>query len=421
MNVDVCVIGLGYIGLPTAVMFARHGYSVLGVDVKEEVLEKILADGGPAEEPALASLVKGALSDGSLCLGGKPEPADVFILCLPTPLREDKKADLSFVENGMESILPFIKKGDMVILESTVPPGTTEGLIAEMVRGKGFDPCGDLDLVFAPERVMPSNILEELENLDRVMGGLTPGAAERARDLYAAFVKGRIVLTDATTAEFVKLVENSYRDVNIAFANELAVLAMGFGIDIWEAVTIANRHPRVNILYPGPGVGGHCIAVDPYFIIEKSGGSARLMAEARRVNDSMPENVVGEAERLVGDLNGRKVAVLGIAYKGNVGDFRQSPSLSIIERLEERGAVWKAHDPHVTSSPVPLVSVEEALEGADLIIVATDHNVFLELDPDELGEKVSARKILDTRHILKRSEWESAGWEFQYLGDGKRV
>ncbi|MFQ6106378.1 MAG: nucleotide sugar dehydrogenase [Thermoplasmata archaeon] len=418
---DVCVIGLGYVGLPTAATLASHGHKVLGVDIRESVLDQIRRRGGPSDEPELSRLVGEVLSDGSLGLAIAPEVSDAFVLCLPTPIKEDKTADLSFVRDGMSSIIPFLKKGDLVILESTVPPGTTEGLLAEMVRDKGFDPLEDVDLVFAPERVMPGSILKELEGLDRVIGGLTPKAAERGRDLYASFVKGEIVLTDATTAEFVKLVENSYRDVNIAFANELAILAEKMNVNVWDAIAIANRHPRVTIHHPGPGVGGHCIAVDPYFLIEKAEGEARMLAQARQVNDSMPDRVVKRVEDLLGALEGRRVAILGVAYKGDVADPRESPALSIIELLAERGAAWKAHDPHVIDSPVPLLSLEEALAGAEIVILVTNHSAFIQLDPRAVGEKVASKVILDTRHVLDRTEWEEAGWRVLHVGDGKRL
>jgi UDP-N-acetyl-D-mannosaminuronic acid dehydrogenase len=284
-----------------------------------------------------------------------------------------------------------------------------------MIAQKGLDPRDDVDISFAPERVIPGNILHELKTLDRVIGGLTERAAERARALYATFVEGDILLTDATTAEFVKLVENSFRDVNIALANELAVLSRDLGIDIWEVIAIANRHPRVTIHRPGPGVGGHCIAVDPYFIIERSDGKARMLMKAREVNSSMPEHVVSLAESMIGNLNGRMVAVLGIAYKANVGDPRESPSLAVIRLLEERGAAWKAHDPYVKDSPVQISGLEESLQGANLVIITTDHEVFGELKPDELGQLVADKNILDTRNVLDRKAWADAGWHFTHL------
>jgi UDP-N-acetyl-D-mannosaminuronic acid dehydrogenase len=415
---DVCVIGLGYIGLPTAAMFASNGHKVVGVDTDVDVLEDIKQRGAPSEEPGLPELVQEVITTGKLTLSPRPETSDVFIICLPTPVLEDKTPDLSFVEKGMEAILDVLKKGDMVILESTVPPGTTAVMLADMMKQVGLDPNEDIDLAFAPERVIPGNILEELRNLDRVMGGLTSRAAERARDLYKCFVKGEIFLTDATTAEFVKLVENSYRDVNIAFANELAILSKDFGVNVWEAIEIANKHPRVNIHRPGPGVGGHCIAVDPYFIIDRAGGKARILSTARVVNASMPDFVVDQVEQMLNGLSGKNIALLGIAYKGNVGDPRESPAIDIIKGLESRGARWKAHDPHVTDSPIDLTSLEDTLRHSDLVIITTDHQAFERLDPVELGKLVSQKKVFDTRNILDRTKWQNAGWVVSYIGDG---
>lgn len=417
----VCVIGMGYIGLPTAAMLARNGHQVLGVDVKRSVLDFIREHGAPREEPGLADLVKIVLADGSLALAAAPESADVFILCLPTPINADKTPDLSYVEKGMASILGVLEEGNMVILESTVPPGTTGGLVAKMVVAKGLQ---NVDLAFAPERVIPGNILDEIQNLDRVMGGLTPRASERARDLYSCFVKGRIHLTDATTAEFVKLVENTYRDVNIAFANELAGFAPELGINIWEAIEIANRHPRVNIHTPGPGVGGHCIAVDPYFIIDSVGAEkARFMTLAREINSSMPGEVVSRLENELGTLAGRKIAVLGIAYKGDVGDPRESPALEVIRLLKEQGARVSAHDPFVRQSElhIRLEGLDTALDGADAVLVTTNHSTFGDIDPEQAGRLAASRIIFDTKDIIDPGKWRDAGWKVLILGCGKNL
>jgi UDP-N-acetyl-D-mannosaminuronic acid dehydrogenase len=415
----VCVIGLGYIGLPTAALMASNGCEVVGVDIDRLAIEKIRKTGGPSEEPGLAKLVKGALSSGALRLATKPEKADAFILCLPTPVNHDRTADLSYVDMATRSIIPYVRKGNLVVLESTVPPGATEKVVGRLLKKAKLDPLKDVDVAHAPERVLPGKILDELVNLDRVMGGMTPRATERVSNLYSTFVKGKIMLTDATTAEFVKLIENSYRDVNIAFANELATLAELLGIDVWEAIAIANHHPRVNIHRPGPGVGGHCIAVDPYFLIEIAGGKAKLMAQARETNSGMPGLVLARAEKILGGIRGKRVAVLGIAYKGNIGDPRESPSLDVIELLEKKGAVCAVHDPYVARSPVKLVGLDKALKGAELVIVATDHRDYAALDARIIGKLVKIKSVLDTRHILDRAAWEKAGWSVSYLGDSK--
>jgi UDP-N-acetyl-D-mannosaminuronic acid dehydrogenase len=421
-DVDVCVIGLGYIGLPTAAIFASSGHRVLGVEINEELLGFVKDKGAPPEEPGLAELVLKVLKSGELILARSPSPSNVFVLCLPTPIKKDKSPDLSYLKNGVESILRVLKKGDMVVIESTVPPGTTRGIVANMLMETGLDPHDDVDLAFAPERVIPGNILKEIQGLDRVIGGLTPGAAARAGELYGSFVRGKILLTDATTAEFVKLVENSYRDVNIAFANELARLAPELEIDIWEAIDIANRHPRVSIHKPGPGVGGHCIAVDPYFIIDSVGEQrARLLSLAREVNATMPLEVVKRLEEGVGKLDGRKFAILGIAYKGNVGDPRESPALQVIRIIEKRGGLCAAHDPFVRDSPVPLMSLTEAVTDADALLVITNHDMFGDIDPVAVGRAVSRKLILDTRNTIDRTRWRDAGWEVLILGNGKPV
>jgi len=416
----ICIIGMGYIGLPTAAIFASKGHQVVGTDVNTELLEFIREKGAPPEEPGLSDIVLSALSNGSLTLMNSPQNADILILCLPTPITHEKKPDLSFVEKGMNSLLPILKKGDMIILESTVPPGTTAGLISNMVRKKGFDPVEDVDLVFAPERVIPGNILKEIQNLDRVMGGLTERASERARELYSCFVNGQIYLTDATTAEFVKLVENSYRDVNIAFANELAKFSPELGIDIWEAIDIANKHPRVNIHTPGPGVGGHCIAVDPYFIIDKVGKEkAQFLSLARSVNTSMPEEVVSILQKKLENLEGKKVSILGVAYKGNVGDSRESPSLDIIRLLDEKGTEIKVHDPFVENTTLNLMDLEEVVSDSEAVIITTNHDIFKNIEPDSIAQLVSQKFIFDTKNIIDRKKWVNAGWEVLILGSGK--
>jgi UDP-N-acetyl-D-mannosaminuronic acid dehydrogenase len=415
----VCVIGLGYIGLPTAALLASHGNSVVGVDIDKKTIEGVRKNGGPSEEPGLAKLVKGVLADGDLKLSTKPERADAFILCLPTPVNEDRTADLAYVEKATASILPYVKRGDLVVLESTVPPGTTERLVGEMLKGRGLDPYEDVDVAHAPERVLPGKIIDELVNLDRVVGGLTDRATERVRSLYSSFVRGKIMSTDATTAEFVKLIENSYRDVNIAFANELAILCERLGIDVWEAVSIANHHPRVNIHRPGPGVGGHCIAVDPYFLVEISGGDAKLMSQARAVNSGMPAFVVRRLEGLLGRLKGKRIGILGMAYKGNVGDPRESPSLEIIELLEAKGAACRVHDPLVTRPPVKLSTLDETAKGADALILVTDHRDFARIDPEKMAKLARGKVVLDTRSFLDGGRWKAAGWAYHRLGDRK--
>ena len=419
----ICVLGLGYIGLPTASMFATHGYQVVGVDVNDRVISKLNAGGIHIEEPGLETIVQAGLKSGSLRIQTEPEAADAFIIAVPTPITADKKADLRYVESAAQAILPYLKKGDLVILESTSPPQTTQNVLAPILAQSGLDPYRDLLVAHSPERVLPGHILEELVNNDRVVGGLTPVAAEATRDLYAGFVQGTIFLTDATTAETVKLMENTYRDVNIALANEFALIAESLGINTWEATEIANRHPRVNILQPGPGVGGHCIAVDPWFLVQSAPGVSQLIATSRRLNDRMPQHVSELVQTILASIEEPVVAVLGLAYKANVDDARESPSVSVIRWLQSAGYEVRAYDPFVKNSSVQGVvsSIDEAVTGADCLLLLTNHRQFETLSPVEIGSKMSHRNLVDTRKALSHNDWREANFNVYLLGDGKTV
>ncbi|MCK4758381.1 MAG: nucleotide sugar dehydrogenase, partial [Thermoplasmata archaeon] len=305
----ICIIGLGYIGLPTAAIFASNGNEIIGVDINENARNNLMSGNPYPEEPGLQELLENARNNGKMTASESPKEADVFIICVPTPFTPDKKADLSYVADATKNLIPVLKKGDLVILESTVPPTTTREVVCGAIENAGFSIGRDVLVAFCPERVMPGKIVKELIENDRVIGGMDKAASQAAREVYESFSRGKLYLTDATTAEFVKLIENSFRDINIAFANELAIVSKDIGIDIWEAIGLANRHPRVNIHNPGPGVGGHCIAVDPYFIIEQARGKAKLMTQARENNSKMPAYVVEQAMTLLGELAGKKIAV----------------------------------------------------------------------------------------------------------------
>src|SRR6056297_1417341 len=306
----ICVIGLGYIGLPTATMFAVSGYKVVGVDVKKDVVETINQGNIHIEEPGLSEMVKGAVSKGNLKASTKPEESDVYIIAVPTPLTQDKKIELKYLKNAIESLEKVLKKGDTVIVESTIAPRTTEDFILPILEEMGFDPKKDLYLSHCPERVLPGQIINELMNNNRVIGGVTEKAALKAKEVYESFVKGEMYITDATTAEMVKLMENTFRDVNIALVNELAKISKKVKIDIWEAVELANKHPRVNLHKPGPGVGGHCLAIDPWFIIEKAPKKSKIIKLSRDTNNSMPDFVVNEIEDKIKAFKNPKVAIL---------------------------------------------------------------------------------------------------------------
>jgi len=412
----ICVIGLGYIGLPTATMFAVSGYKVVGVDVKKDVVETINQGNIHIEEPGLSEMVKGAVSKGNLKASTKPEESDVYIIAVPTPLTQDKKIELKYLKNAIESLEKVLKKGDTVIVESTIAPRTTEDFILPILEEMGFDPKKDLYLSHCPERVLPGQIINELMNNNRVIGGTTKEAALKARKIYESFVNGEMYITDATTAEMVKLMENTFRDVNIALVNELAKISKKIKIDIWEAVGLANKHPRVNLHKPGPGVGGHCLAIDPWFIVEKAPEKSKIIKLSRDTNNSMPGFVVKDIEENLGKINNPKIAILGITYKGNVDDLRESPVLDIIDKFEQKGYDLGIYDPYVKNFKYETVSLENAVKEADLLIVGADHRDFKYIFPDKISELMRNNILYDTKNILDHKAWEKSGFKVMKLG-----
>jgi UDP-N-acetyl-D-mannosaminuronic acid dehydrogenase len=430
----ICVIGLGYIGLPTASTFAAHGLQVVGVDVNPQVLATLRNGGVHIQEPGLRTLVEAALKSGALTVNEIPVEADAFVIAVPTPFFEDqsrqhdgrsyKLADMRAVAAAAEAIVPVLRKGDLVVLESTSPPRTTLDLVAPTLEKSGLKAGRDFHLAYSPERVLPGQILRELVENARVIGGVTPESAAAGRDLYSAFVRGQIVLTDATTAEMVKLMENTYRDVNIAIANEFSRLAERFGVDVWEAISIANLHPRVRILNPGPGVGGHCISVDPWFLVEGAPDLSRLIHAARSVNDSQPEFALDLVRKAAGTLKGRRIAALGLAFKENVDDLRESPAVEIARSLAREGAAVTAFEPFKPDQrfdgfeTVP--TLEAALKAAEVILILVGHAAFRDLDPRSAAALTPARVIVDTRGALKAAEWQAAGFQVFRLGDGRK-
>lgn len=417
----VSVIGLGYIGLPTAAVLAASGHRVIGVDVNQHAVETINAGRVHIVEPGLGDLVAATVGRGALKATAVPEPADAFLIAVPTPFKGDHEPDLRYVQSACEAIAPVLKKGDVVILESTSPVGATEQVAAWLAAARSdlampdrsAGVAGDVAIAYCPERVLPGNVLKELVSNDRVIGGLTASCSQAAKEVYAAFVKGECVLTDARTAEMCKLTENSFRDVNIAFANELSVICDRQGIDVWELVALANRHPRVNILQPGPGVGGHCIAVDPWFIVHSSPEQARLIRAAREVNDAKPEWVVDKVREAVAALHSGgkergevRIACLGLAFKPNIDDLRESPALDICERLSVLdGCRIVAVEPHIDELPARLsghVTLEDAVTAvgsADVVLLLVDHDAFR--DP-ALQPPVDAQ-VIDTRGMWSKT------------------
>lgn len=415
----VCVIGLGYIGLPTASVLAANGFQVLGVDTDPGVVETVNQGDIHIEEPGLQTVVSAAIRSGNLRAAGRPEPSDAYILAVPTPLTLDKRPDLTYVQATAEEIVPCLRPGALVILESTSPPGTCLDLLVPILETSGLKVGADIRLAHCPERVLPGRILRELISNDRVVGGFDGASAEAARALYATFVEGEIFLTDLTTAELVKVLENTYRDVNIALANETALLCESIGVSYHEAARLANRHPRVNLHHAGPGVGGHCISVDPWFLVDRFPNDAAMVRLARNRNDGMPSHVAACTRNLLAGIDSPKVAVLGLAFKGNVDDMRESPSLLVIRRLQDAGVFVAAHDPFVKRGPIPRVGLSECLEGADCLLLLTDHDAYRELEPRDIGQRMRTKRLYDTRNLLEHDAWRAAGFQVQVLGVGR--
>jgi len=417
----ICVIGLGYIGLPTASLLANNGFEVVGVDKKENLTGIINNGGVHIEEPGLKALVNAAVNSKLLKAKTEAEEADVFFIAVPTPLKtegEEVKIDLSYVEQASQEIALFLRKGNIVILESTSPPGTSLNLVAPILESSGLKAGKDFYLAHCPERVMPGNTLRELIQNNRVIGGINLESAERAKFLYKQFVEGEISITNATTAEMVKLIENIYRDVNIALANELSMICEKAGINVWEAVKLANLHPRVNVHMPGPGVGGHCISVDPWFIIKSFQEESKVIALSRQINDQQPEKVVESIKRILKDINDPVVTIMGVAYKGNIDDTRESPALKVIDILKEAGINFKIYDPHVSNFAYDTKSLKEAFEKSDCAVVLADHDEFRFLYPKELAELMRTKQVFDARNCLDRELWESKGFKYYLLGSG---
>ncbi|MBN1537581.1 MAG: nucleotide sugar dehydrogenase [Anaerolineales bacterium] len=422
----ICVLGLGYIGLPTASTIANQGVQVIGVDVNPVIVDTLRNGGLHLHEPGLRTLVQAALASGKLTINDKPENADAFIIAVPTPFYGNKQADMRAVKSAAEAIVPYIQTGNLVILESTSPPRTTLDIVAPILAKSGLKPGEDFYLAYSPERVLPGQILRELIDNARVIGGINKESAEAGKALYAIFSRGEIIMTDSTTAEMVKLMENTYRDVNIAVANEFSRLAQRFGIDVWEAIAIANRHPRVKILQPGPGVGGHCISVDPWFLVEAAPDITPLIHTARKVNDSQPQVVVDLIQRVAKELKGCRVTLLGLSYKPDVDDIRESPALEVVSILAEAGTLVTVYEPFkkavdLAENVILAPSLEDAIRNTDVIVLLVAHTQFLELEASYLADHTRCRLLVDTVNGWRAPEWTSTGFKIYRLGVGKQA
>lgn len=418
---EVCVVGLGYIGLPTAAIIARAGCKVLGLDVSQRVVDTINRGEIHIEEADLDGLVHAVVKRGLLSASTRIAPADVFVIAVPTPFAKDghHTPDVSYVLAAATEVAAVLKAGDTVILESTSPVGTTEqmrdlmaGLRPDLKFPGKCSGTPDVSIAYCPERVLPGRILEELAGNDRSIGGITPRCARKALSFYKRFVRGTCVTTDARSAEMTKLVENAYRDVNIAFANELSIVADKMGLDVWEVIRLANRHPRVNILTPGPGVGGHCIAVDPWFIVHGAPGDTPLIQAARGVNDAKMHHVIERAVALIEAHPHEKVACLGLAFKANIDDFRESPARFVAARLARKfGERVHVVEPYAAELPIEFtgtgataIDLDTALEECGVLIVLVDHDVFRSVPLAERAGKI----VYDTRGIWPDQPGEPA-------------
>jgi UDP-N-acetyl-D-mannosaminuronic acid dehydrogenase len=413
--VNVCVIGLGYVGLPTAALAASAGHTVLAYDT-DAVLREALRAGRAIVSDDVAGLLASAFRDERFVVCDCVESADAYIVCVPTPTAGGRP-DMRHVETALAGVAAVVSSGQLIVLESTVPPGTTERVVRQALRaaGKGFL---NVHVSHAPERILPGDVVRELRENDRIVGGRTREDAEKTRELYAAFVSGDIHLTDLRTAEFVKVIENTYRDVNIAFANELALFCEEIDIDVWQAIALANNHPRVNILKPGPGVGGHCIPVDPLFLADQNPFATELIQASRRINERMPNLIVRRVVSLVGEGDGkRKVAILGASYKANVDDVRESPARRIRDLLDERGFRTSVYDP-LARLPHAARSVGQAVEDSDAILLAVDHDAFRDIDPAAVAPIVRSRVLIDCHNFFPERTWLAAGFRVYGLGRG---
>jgi len=412
----VCILGMGYIGMPTACMLANSGYEVIGVEIDSKIINKLNSGKLHIDEPDLEEIFLKAYKDKKIKVMAELEKSDVYIIAVQTPLNNQKKADLSHVISATNMIKNCISNGCLVILESTSPPGTTRNIVGDIIyRSTGLKGGRDYYLAFCPERVLPGKIVYEMVNNDRIIGGINEESAKKAEMLYRSFVKGKIVTTTLEVAEFVKLAENTFRDVNIAFSNELAIICEKYGINVWEVIQFANLHPRVNILNPGPGVGGHCIPIDPWFILENIDAKDTLIEKSRYINDNVPFRISDKIADILVGYKKPKVTIFGVSYKENIGDTRESPAIVIYNELTKKGINVSVYDPLVSQFKYLLSSLEDSLKDSDLLLLFVGHEKFKEISLEKISRLMRNKNIFDTRNFFDQKNVERYGFKYYFI------
>lgn len=413
----ICMIGIGYVGLPTAAMFASKGHKVIGYDLNQKAVDALNKGEIIIEEPGLLELVKDCVQKGNLTATTTcPPDCDVYIIAVPTPINEDKTADMSYVESATKAIVPHLKKGCIVILESTSPPRTVEDLMIPILKETGLEIGEELLVAHSPERILPGKVIEELRTNSRIVGGINEKSSLEVKKVYESIVEGEIFITTSTTAEMCKVMENTFRDVNIALANELAKISEELGVNAFEVIRLANHHPRVNLLSPGPGVGGHCIALDPWFLVEKS-GNAKLIKQARLINDSMPQFVFDKIKTILGGFNGQTIALFGVTYKPNIDDIRESPVMNLLNMLKKENVKVNVCDPHAKDQIENNMDIYEALKDASIMVLGVNHDEFKNIDFSKVSTLLKDKNILDTRNFFDRKDVINNNINYYLLGE----
>lgn len=413
----ICMIGIGYVGLPTAAMFASKGHKVIGYDLNEKVVNALNKGEITIEEPGLLELVKKGVESGNLSATTTcPSDCDVYIIAVPTPINEDKTANMSYVENATKVIVPYLKKGNIVILESTSPPRTVEDLMLPILKETNLKLGEELFVAHSPERILPGKVIEELKTNSRIVGGINEKSSLEVKKVYESIVEGEIFITTSTTAEMCKVMENTFRDVNIALANELAKISEELGVNAFEVIRLANNHPRVNILSPGPGVGGHCIALDPWFLVEKS-KNANIIKQARLINDSMPKFVFDKIRNILGNFNGQTITLWGLTYKPNIDDIRESPIIQLLNMLKEQNIKINVCDMHTKEKIENNMDIYNSVKGSSLLVLCVNHNEFKNIDFEKISLLLKDKNILDTRNFFNRQDIVKHNINYYLLGE----